>query len=639
MNTPNIPAILSLQQLKTAKKRTIWTLLGIALSVAMLTAVNGFVSSVFAYMDSLGRPVHFGERVGFLVIAGVLGSVIAVASVIVISNAFRVSAGERTRQFGILKSVGATRAQVRSIIMHEAMYLGAAAIPVGVAVGIAINFFVLGIINNMIRTIAHTGDDFFLPFVINILALLAAAVAAFAVVLISAYLPAAKAARHPAVAALFHSDDVKVKKFRTLGISRLIFGVEGHLAAKQMKRVRRNYRATVLSLTISIVLLLASASLRDNLLTQWNVMHYDGIDANVVFNSRRSAIDIPPELIAAVTTRLKEFPGAVVRGYSHTLFSTEIGDEREPVRVITVSPELYAEVIAAAGVPYGSNVIINVRNDTDVMGITRQTHPFGHFVGQNMYLAAETSFGTMSHYDIWNPLAVPIHGQLRYVPEDILFSAFIELSIIVPEFPIGSYYWFITTDYADDFVAHAFDVREEYFHGPAGLAFEPDEHLRGGYGFSNMSSWIGSLDARAQEIRTLTNIITLLLYGFAAMLALIALTNVISTISTNTRLRAREFAILKSVGMTQSGLGRMLALESLISSTRALLFGLPLGMLAAYGVYVGTQMDRVRFGFIIPWQMIIACVVGVFVVTFVTTRFSVARLRKESVVETIRAVV
>jgi len=635
----NIPSILALQQLKAAKKRTVWTLLGIALSVAMLTAVNGFVSSVFAYMASYGRAIHFGERVGFLVIAGVLGTVIAAASVIVISNAFRVSAGERTRQFGILKSVGATRAHIRSIIMYEAVYLGAMAIPVGVAVGIAINFFVLGIINNMIATIAHTGSDFSLPFVINIWALLGAMAASFAVVLVSAWLPAARAARHPAVAALFHSDDVKVKKFRTLGLSRLLFGVEGHLAAKQMKRVRRNYRATVLSLTISIVLLLASASLRDNLLTQWNVMNYDGIDANVVFNSRRSAFDIPPDLIAAVTARLEEFPDAIVRGYSHTLFFAEVNGEREQIRVMAVSPEVYAEVISAAGVPHGSNVVINVRNDTDVLGITRQTHPFEQLVGQNLYLEAATSFGSSVQYREANPLVMPIHGQVQHVPEDILFTAFIELSIIVPEFPIGSYYWFVTTDHANDFVVFATEIRDEYFHSPAGFAFEPDEHLHGRYGLPNMSSWIGSLDARAQEMRTLTNVITLLLYGFAAMLALIALTNVISTISTNTRLRAREFAILKSVGMTQSGLGRMLALESLISSTRALLFGLPLGMLAAWGVYIGTQMDRVRFGFIIPWQMIIVCVVGVFVVTFVTTRFSVARLRKESVVETIRAVV
>jgi len=617
----DLTGTLALQQIKIAKRRTIWTLFGIALSVAMLTAVNGFAASAMAYLASEGRPVHFQDRVGLLVIALVLGGVIAAAAVIVISNAFRVSAGERTRQFGILKSVGATKAQIRSIIMYEAVYLGMAAIPVGVAVGIFVNFFVLRIINNMIRPIAHV-ENFSLPFTISLWALMGAVAASFAVVLLSAWLPAAKAARHPAVSALFHSEDVKVKKLRTLGISRLLFGVEGHLAAKQMKRSRRNYRATMLSLTISIILLLATVSLRDNLLRQWTIMHYDGIDANVVFNSRRSVDDIPPEVIETVTARMEQFPGAIVRGYTHSLLHAYINGEQENIRVMSVAPDVYSRVIRDAGVPYGSNVLINVRNETDMLGITRQTHPFYHLVGGNLTVSAATSFGYWGCRYTQGPPDIFVHGQIRHVPEDILFSAFFEISIIVPQLPMGSYYWFIQTEYADEFIEFMGDVRQDYFGE-----------------LSNMSIFIGSLDERAMEMRTLTNIITLLVYGFTTMLTLIALTNVISTISTNTRIRAREFAMLTSVGMTQGGIKRMLALESLISSVRALLFGLPLGMLAAWGVYLGTQMDRVRFGFIIPWQMMLICIAGIFIVTFVTTRFAAAKQRKESVVETIRGVV
>jgi len=620
--TAKIIKSLALQQLKTAKKRTIWTLLGIILSVAMLTAVNGFASSAMAYLASEGRGIHFQERLGLLVIALVLGSVIAMASVIVISNAFRVSAGERVRQFGILKSVGATKAQIRSAIMYEAFYLGLIGIPIGLAVGLAVQFSVLEIINHMLRPIAHM-DDFNLPFTVSAWALAGAIVAAFAVVLISAWLPGYKAAKHPAVSALFHADDIKMKKIRTLGLSRLIFGIEGHLAAKQMKRSRRTYRATVLSLTISIILLLATASLRDNLLRQWNIMSYDQIDANVVYYTRRSVLDIPPEAIQGITARIEEFPGAVVRGYSHSLFYTYINYEREIVRIITVAPEVYYRVIADAGVPYGSNVLINVRNETDILGITRQSHPFNHLVGENLSLSAATSFGNYGqrHYED-TPPDIFIHGQIQHMPQDILFPSYTILSIIVPDFPIASYYWFIQTDRSAELIEFLYEIRDVYF-----------------LPLANMSSAISSLDARNSEIRILNNIITLLVYGFSTMLTLIALTNVISTISTNTRIRAREFAVLASIGMTPGGIKKMLALESIISSARALLFGLPLGALAAYGVYIGTQMDRVRFNFIFPWEMALVCVVGIFIVTFVTTRFSATRLRNESVVETIRRVV
>jgi len=208
------------------------------------------------------------------------------------------------------------------------------------------------------------------------------------------------------------------------------------------------------------------------------------------------------------------------------------------------------------------------------------------------------------------------------MPEDILFPSYSILSIIVPDFPIASYYWFIQTNHSTEFMEFLHEIRDEYF-----------------FDLGNMSSSINSLDARNSEIRILNNIITLLVYGFSIMLTLIALTNVISTISTNTRIRAREFAVLTSIGMTPRGIKKMLALESIISSARALLFGLPLGALAAYGVYIGTQMDRVRFNFIFPWEITLVCIAGIFIVTFVTTRFSAARLRNESVVETIRRVV
>jgi len=619
--TAKIIKALAVQQLKTAKKRTIWTLLGISLSVAMLTAVNGFASSAMAYLASENMGINFRERLGFLVIALVLGLVIAVASIIVISNAFRVSAGERVRQFGILKSVGATKAQIRSVIMYEAFYLGLIGIPVGLAVGLAVQFSVLEIINRMLRPIAYIAD-FSLPFTVSVWALAGAILASFAVVLLSAWLPGYRAAKHPAVSALFHEDDIRVKKIRTLGLSRLLFGIEGHLAAKQMKRSRRNYRATVLSLTISIVLLLATASLRENLLRQWNIMHYDNIDANVVFYSRRSVMDIPPELIRDVTSRMEEFPGAVVRGYSHSLFDTYVNYELETVRIITVAPEVYSRIINEAGVPHGSNVLLNVRNETDVLGITRQTHPFTHLVGANLSLLPSTSFGSFGSRYGSAPPDIFIHGQTHHMPEDILFPSYSILSIIVPDFPIASYYWFVQTNHSTEFMEFLHEIRDEYF-----------------FDLGNMSSSINSLDARNSEIRILNNIITLLVYGFSIMLTLIALTNVISTISTNTRIRAREFAVLTSIGMTPRGIKKMLALESIISSARALLFGLPLGALAAYGVYIGTQMDRVRFNFIFPWEITLVCIAGIFIVTFVTTRFSAARLRNESVVETIRRVV
>jgi putative ABC transport system permease protein len=134
----------------------------------------------------------------------------------------------------------------------------------------------------------------------------------------------------------------------------------------------------------------------------------------------------------------------------------------------------------------------------------------------------------------------------------------------------------------------------------------------------------------------MVKVIMFFVYGFVGMLTLIALTNVISTISANVRARSGEFAVLESVGMTKRGLWRMLNLESILCSVRSLLFGVPLGIVGAYAAYraMGLQAEVV---FSFPWLAVCECALGVFVITWVTMRYAANRLRGGSIVDAIRA--
>jgi len=278
----NLTAKLALQQLSKARKRTMWMIIGIALSVAMITAVNGFAGSAFAMFTARGRLDNVWERTGILVIAAILGGVIAIASIIVISNAFRVSAAERLRQFGLLKSVGATRKQIAASVMYEAVFLSIVGLPIGLIAGLFTQFVATTLVNRILEPVAFFNPEYPLlfPFAISGIALLLAAIGAFIVIIISAWLPARKAAKIPAVHAIVQADDVRMKKAKHFSFARLLFGFEGRLAAGQLKRSRRSFRASVISLTISIVLLLATASAQANLLRQMDIM-YRNIDANI----------------------------------------------------------------------------------------------------------------------------------------------------------------------------------------------------------------------------------------------------------------------------------------------------------------------------------------------------------------------
>ncbi|MEO8391894.1 MAG: FtsX-like permease family protein, partial [Chloroflexota bacterium] len=132
-----------------------------------------------------------------------------------------------------------------------------------------------------------------------------------------------------------------------------------------------------------------------------------------------------------------------------------------------------------------------------------------------------------------------------------------------------------------------------------------------------------------------TLLINLFFYGFLALITLIGVTNIINTLDTNIKLRRREIAMLKSVGLTPGGFRRMLCYESLFYGLTALLYGLPLGI--ALSAFFYSQFDGVIFfPFTLPWGAILACIASVLVIVFGTMMISGAMIRNDNIVDTIK---
>jgi putative ABC transport system permease protein len=129
--------------------------------------------------------------------------------------------------------------------------------------------------------------------------------------------------------------------------------------------------------------------------------------------------------------------------------------------------------------------------------------------------------------------------------------------------------------------------------------------------------------------------INLFFYGFLALITLIGVTNIVNTLDTNIKLRRREIAMLKSVGLTPGGLQRMLRYESLFYGLTALLFGLPLGI--GLSVFIYYQFGGVStFPFTLPWGAILTCIAGVLAIVFGTMMLSGAMIRNDNIVDTIK---
>ena len=183
--------------------------------------------------------------------------VLSIGCIIVIYNSFAISVMERKKQFGLLSSVGTTKKQIRKTIFFEAFIVGS----IGIILGILSAYIGIGcvllIINNMLPGVFGTGNK--LRLVTYPIFIIIPIIFMIITIIISAFLPARSASRITPIEAIRLNDDIKIKgkKVKTSRLIRKIFGMEGEIALKNMKRNKKKYRITVLSLFISIVLFIS----------------------------------------------------------------------------------------------------------------------------------------------------------------------------------------------------------------------------------------------------------------------------------------------------------------------------------------------------------------------------------------------
>lgn len=655
-----VTARLAYSQLKVKRSRTIWTLIGIILSTALITAVCSFAASGNAMLVDLYGDYSGNLSALILIPVGILSTIIVSMAVVVISNAFQISASERTMQFGILKSVGTTKQQITATVMYESVFLSIAGIPAGIIVGLILAFAGVQVANYLLdelNSLVHlmmSEFTFVVEYVIVWQSILAAVLISFFAVLLSAWLPARKAAKISAIDSIRRVDEVKVetKQIRTSRLTRKLFGFEGTLAAKNIKRSKRNLRASVISLTIGIILFINLGSLSGQMDAILDYM-YSSSDADVMVDYTSSYDEVvndttgrEEDIIRApidsedaetVTVKLREYEGVTVFGTGNdtntytanvsrkmitkemmeVVFPDEEAQTLElPVEIITVDSENYALICEKAGVPIGSNVLINHYSYND-NGRAVTIEPF-LFEGQSLQLMKAD--GTANE--------IAIHGELTQenVPGGLVYPYTKIVRLVVPEGETRNYGWFVKTDDIDGFMDYANEIMSET------------------YPYAQESSYMElGFTTRVYEMQDYMKVINIAIvlvmvfvYSFVVLLTLIGLTNVISTMSTNVQMRSREFAVLQSVGMTPGGLKRMLNLESMMCSIKSLMIGLPIGIILTYFVNIPIRsMFPVPYEF--PWLAVLCCIAAVFALTWGTMQYSSTRMKKKNIIEEIRS--
>lgn len=138
-----------------------------------------------------------------------------------------------------------------------------------------------------------------------------------------------------------------------------------------------------------------------------------------------------------------------------------------------------------------------------------------------------------------------------------------------------------------------------------------------------------------ENIHFMRKMINIFSFGFVLLISLVAIANVFNTISTNVALRRREFAMLKSMGMSNRGVRKMLNIECLIYGIKSILFGMPLAILTTYAVYRITN-SAFSVAFSIPWYSVLIAIAAVILVVFITMLYASGKINRDNTIDALK---
>ena len=657
-----ITAKLAWNQIKRNRYRTIGAILAIILSTALTTAVFCFVTSANRMLVSFlgdGYGEYGGAYKSLLLIPAVffMGLIFAM-SVTVISNVFQVSANQRMNELGILKCVGGTTKQIKETVIYEGIWLSIIGIPLGLVCGLGTGFIGVHITGNFVREMNELQQSIIMrPFTMELSfsimpwALFFSVLFSFFTVLYAAYKPAKKAGNISALSCIRGLEDTNaIIEVQTKKWVKGCFGFEGILADRNMSRNKTNFKSTTRILALGITLLLGTGSLVLQAEQLKAYMNPGTDDVMMSYSSNRKkqvnevterteeiyAKPIHSQDAELVRQRLLEYGDIEITGigYDNGTYHVDVDAEylTEDMRqametweeaaielsvdLIVLDQTSYEQLCDVAKVPIGSNILLNYYRYND-NGRLQHIVPFSENMTEIVLKRANG--------DIL-PVSVDTFLLESQVPTYVLGLNENPIRLVVPEAELRFYDWYCNPEDELAYMQYAKSVGEEFF-----PTVTDDSYAKEGF-----TVRVSRVDTMVRVLNIAIVMAEIIIYGFVGVLLLIGLVSVISTLSTNVMMRTREFAVLKSVGMTTEGLQKMLLSESVICTLKAIVWGVPLGILIPYMINVVIR-QAVPVLYHIPWGLLLSSIGGVFLLTLAVTFGAINKLKEQNLIECIRS--
>ncbi|MBQ7365257.1 MAG: ABC transporter permease [Clostridia bacterium] len=614
---------------------------------------------------------------GFLAIVIAL---IMLGSIVLIYNAFAISVSERTRDFALLSSVGATSDQLKKSVLWEAVVVSGIGTPLGILSGIlgmAITFSLTG------HMFLSLSDTITIPIrlLVDVPSIIAAVILTFVTVLISAYIPARRILKISPIEAIRQNQDIRLmaRTAKTPHLIYRLFGISGALAHKHYKRNRKKYRATVISLFMSVVLFISASSLSLYLSQSIEISHgtssydliyrggmmtrddaasllqqmqtTDGITAATSFQEYMLATNIDRSLTTQIWQ--KNYADKILspntpNGQAHLIVRVLFVEDttfRQLLSENSLDEDLYLNPDKPLALLYHNFLLFNSDDGKYVTGKIL-TDSYGSFISEHPkplegYTITEeytddhgTALCRLTREDDPND-SIILPRQDVYTARTLTYQNAIDtapffvdtasnLTLLYPTSSLDS----LLPERKDSLSTSFVLCSEDHQKSETALR---ELLLRGAYDTRDLFNYA----AEVQSNRDLITVINVFSYGFIVLISLIAAANVFHTVSTNIHLRKREFAMLRSVGMTSGALIRMMNYECLLYGTITLLFSIPTACAVTYLVYLVMQKSF-SVSFFLPWYSIFIAIFSVFAVVFSSMLYAMRKLSIENPIEALK---
>ncbi len=629
-----------------------------------------------SYLTTLGIVRYDSFYTVLYSLGAILIFLIMFGSVSLIYNAFSISVAERTKQFGLLRSVGATKKQIRRMVFTEAVTVSAIGIPLGILSGILGMTVTFHFIGGDLSRMFDTDTSVVLHMHVTLLAVLSAAVIGFVTVLISAWVPSRRAMKISAIEAIRQSNDVSVKRreVRTSPLTYKLFGLEGAIASKHFKRNRKRYRATVVSLFMSVVLFISASSFC-RYLTDAVEDAFKDYDHDLEYYHYRGTLDHLTDPIGSENLGLLSFAISSSNSVSEVSAMKEVRSVRAlldvddipedtrrsiptspyfttPVYIFGVEDETYRKYLAAHGLSEAE--YMGVHPKVVVRATKRYFNSDAGRMERMDFLRKDARSISFIPDDQWSAVDDAIsdgHANGQDDDEirenvDALVAPYVntyEIGYMTDELIFG-----LNGNNGKGYMCVLMPLSEAIRIDESGesisLYINMSDPARGVEDIVNSAKAAGfdiskdefyNVYERTANQRALITVINVISYGFIILISAIAALNVFNTISTNVLLRRREFAMLRSVGMTNRGFNKMMNFECILYGTKSLIFGVPAAFALTYLMFRSVN-EGVETSFYLPWSAVAIAIGSVFLVVFATMMYSMTIIKRDNPVEAMK---